>query len=71
MGKGKKDTSADGVEARPQHEGQDPLAGGERLYNESNTEATTEYNTVGDGDADKLAEEHNAQMSQDTTDNDL
>jgi hypothetical protein len=33
----------DTIEARPQHEGKDPLAGGERLHNASNTSDATTY----------------------------
>lgn len=62
------------VEARPIGQGQDPLAVGERLYNDTNTDAETHY-TADDSElkdeeraskirgqnANERAEEHNAQ----------
>lgn len=75
MGKSKKNDEHL-VEARPVGQGFDPLSRGERLHNESNTEAETHYKaddselkaeeqaaaarTEGQ-DANELAEEHNAQ----------
>ncbi|HYG84573.1 MAG TPA: hypothetical protein VD907_06905 [Verrucomicrobiae bacterium] len=38
-----KKTNQEDVKARPQHQGKDPLAGGERLYNDQNTESATHY----------------------------
>lgn len=42
MGK-KKIEDENVVKTRPQYEGLDPLAGGDRLYNNSNTEEATHY----------------------------
>lgn len=67
------------VEARPVGEGKDPLAGGERLYNESNTTGETHYkadnselkaeekaaeNRINGQDADERAEQHNAAQAE-------
>lgn len=67
------------VEARPQHEGKDPLAEGNTLENPTNTEAETHYNvkersvdvqkaeenasTIDGQNANERAEVHNAQAS--------
>lgn len=62
------------VEARPQHQGKDPLAEGNTLVNPTNSEAETHYevkergadvqeaeNKINGQDANERAEEHNAQ----------
>lgn len=68
----------DRVEARPIGEGLDPLAVGERIYNETNTSAETHYKAddselkaeeqaskIRGKNADQRAEEHNAQGGED------
>lgn len=70
--------SSDQVEARPIGQGKDPLAEGDRLYNDTNTEAETHYRSddselkaeeraskIRGQDANQRAEEHNAQRPED------
>lgn len=64
------------VEARPQHQGKDPLAEGNTLVNPTNSEAETHYdvkersedvqkadNTINGQDANQRAEQHNAEAA--------
>lgn len=77
MAKSKKSEDKQGneVEARPQHQGKDPLAEGNTLVNPTNTEAETHYEVkersedvqaseIAGKDANERAEEHNAQAYQ-------